>query len=370
MKTIINVQFLRATATIVVMATHFSTQYFLMGGSENNGFFSLLHQIGAASVDCFFLISGYIMWISTQNRVIRYPVKSFAYKRITRVFLGYWPYFLLGLLIVAIYPNIVSKQINYWGSFFLTEPDDGKLLIQAAWTLQFEFYFYSIFALLLILPEKHTLKTIYIMAAVVGLAQILAYFPLGETSWQGSLRQNFFLSPFCFEFFAGALIGNYLNSHRIKYTWSLLLMVVALYAFAIYYQQHVIQSRLLQYENVVARVLIYGTAGALMLMALVEFEARGRVLFKKYSILFGDASYSIYLSHTLVIALIYATGSQYWVKQNSQWPGLWSLIFMTITIAYSLIHYRWIEAPLMAVAKYFHQRIFKPKPKPLESTEV
>ena len=55
-----------------------------------------------------------------------------------------------------------------------------------------------------------------------------------------------------------------------------------------------------------------------LLIALVEFEVRGRILFKKHSILCGDAYFSTYLSHTLVITLIYALGWQQWVKENSQ----------------------------------------------------
>jgi peptidoglycan/LPS O-acetylase OafA/YrhL len=48
-----------------------------------------------------------------------------------------------------------------------------------------------------------------------------------------------------------------------------------------------------------------------------------------------------------------------WVQNNSQTPGLWLGLFMLLTVVYSVIHYLYIEKPLMALSNNIKQRIFR-----------
>jgi peptidoglycan/LPS O-acetylase OafA/YrhL len=58
---IINIQFLRAIAALLVVFYHTAAHFFVVGGETSGNIFSLLSTIGYIGVDIFFVISGYIM---------------------------------------------------------------------------------------------------------------------------------------------------------------------------------------------------------------------------------------------------------------------------------------------------------------------
>lgn len=362
MKTIINVQFMRAVAALAVLWYHFSLQLNIIqdGG---DWFFNLFNQLGYGGVDFFFVISGYIMWVTTETLPSHQPVSTFAYKRLTRIYLGYWPYFLLGLLIIAVYPHLTSANTNLWGSFWLTEPHTNQLLIPVAWTLQFELYFYAWFTGLLLLP-RHTMlaviKTLFVGLLALHLYQVLAgAHSLDLAPW----LSRFVASPFCLEFLSGCLMGAFFQQHRLKWLSLAVALGVGLLVLIVFIQQQVIQSSLIHGQYDFVRVLLFGSSAWLLLAAVVEAELRGRVLMQRLSLLLGGASYSIYLSHTLVIALVYAMGWQLWLSENSDFPVLWLWLIITATVIYSVLHYQWIERPLMQVAHRLRIKLLSQSPK-------
>ncbi len=351
---VINIQFLRAIAALAVMFYHYSLQYLVISVDHTNKFYDLFHSIGYAGVDFFFVISGYIMWITTQ-KATHSSTPAFAFKRLTRIYFGYWPYFLLALIILYFYPHLKPPEANLLGSFFLTEPKTTHLLIQVAWTLQFELYFYFLFALILCLPTQFKARLVWIMITAVVAYQLINRLFLTNSEHLGLF--DFFLSPYCLEFFAGCLLGQFFQTKRIHYAPPLVIGS-ALLVFAVYYQTHVIHQSLISHQFVISRVLVFGLAAILIMAALIELEKRGRVFMKRFSLVLGGASYSIYLSHTIAIALTFALGWQTWVQNNSQSPGLWVGLFMLLTVIYSVIHYLIIEKPLMVFSNRFKNIIF------------
>lgn len=344
-KPIINIQLLRAFAALAVLFYHFSIQYQLIVPAHNNFFFELFNWIGYAGVDFFFVISGYIMWVTTHRRTTNKPVWNFVYKRLCRIYLGYWPYFLLAVLIITCYPQLRSPSMNLWGSFWLTELNTNQLLIQVAWTLQFELYFYTLFTLLLLFPEKLKLPAVWLAVIIITVYQIFIYSSKTNSSSVG-LLQNFLLSPYCLQFFAGCLLAKYLSRHQ--FPWKLGLMAfVLLMGFAVYYQSSMMQQSLIDGALIIPRVLIFGTAACLLLACFVELEKRGTILMRRTALILGGSSYSIYLSHTLAIALIYVTGLQSWIQTQTTQPFVWLGLLMALTIAYSILHYLAVEKPLM-----------------------
>lgn len=354
MPTLINIQFLRAMAAIAVLLFHFSLQYNSISGSLDNPLMHAAYWLGYAGVDFFFVISGYIMWITTRQQHHTRPVLDFAFKRATRIYFGYWPYFALAVLIVSLYPALLNDNVNVWGSFWLTEPTTANLLIQVAWTLQYELYFYLLFAAILLLPVRHKLTAILIMMLLItGFHGWQAMSPSATTPpnfW------DFAFSPYCLEFFAGCLIGHFFAHRRLNLLTPLIGGLGLLVA-AVVLQQSVLETSLIDHQLVIPRVLIFGTAAVCLTMTLIELELRGRQLLPKLSLLLGGASYSIYLSHTLVIALVFALGWQQWLKSNSEYPLLWLFLIMLLTIGYSTLHYRWIEQPLMRLARWLKMRL-------------
>ena len=353
---------MRALAALAVLWYHFSLQLNIIqeGG---DWFFNLFNQLGYGGVDFFFVISGYIMWVTTETRSKQQSVPTFVYKRLTRIYLGYWPYFLLGLLIIAVYPHLIGANTNLWGSFWLTEPHTNQLLIPVAWTLQFELYFYALFSVLLLLP-RHTMlaviKTLFAGLLALHLFQVLAGAQsLNLPPW----LLRFVASPFCLEFLAGCLLGAFFQQHRLKWLSLVVALGVGLLVLIVIIQQEVIKASLIQGQYDLVRVLLFGTSASLLLAAVVEAELRGRILMQRLSLLLGGASYSIYLSHTLVIALVYAMGWQLWLSENSNFPVLWLWLIIIGTVVYSVLHYHWIERPLMQVAHRLRIKLFSQSPK-------
>jgi peptidoglycan/LPS O-acetylase OafA/YrhL len=352
--TLVNIQFLRAFAAIAVLLYHFSLQYTSISGALDNPVFVSAYWLGYAGVDVFFVISGYIMWITTRETNHPRPVRSFLFKRATRIYFGYWPYFALAILIVTVFPGLLNSQVNLWGSWWLTEPETPKLLIQVAWTLQYELYFYLLFSLLLFLAPQHKLQAVLGMMLVITVFQ--AWNHLQGTAVDPHSLWQFLLSPYCLEFFAGCLLGHFFSQRRSTILIPLL-AGLGLLAFAFVWQHSLMNHSLIDHELVVLRVLIYGLAAVLLTAVLVELELRGQQLLPRLSRLLGGASYSIYLSHTLVIALVYAFGWQQWLSDSSDHPALWLTLIMLLTVLYSTLHYLWIEQPLMRCSRWLKARL-------------
>lgn len=80
--TIHSIQYLRALAALMVIFHHSSAQIDIYRGTLKQV------NIGAAGVDVFFVISGFVIWFTTYNRKLS-PAK-FMLKRIIRVVPLYW----------------------------------------------------------------------------------------------------------------------------------------------------------------------------------------------------------------------------------------------------------------------------------------
>ena len=207
-----HIQGLKLFAAIAVLLYHFSLQYTHINGTLDHPLFVLFYWLGYAGVDFFFVISGYIMWITTRGTDHPKPVRNFLFKRATRIYFGYWPYFALAMLIVTVFPGLLNSQVNLWGSWWLTEPETPKLLIQVAWTLQFELYFYLLFSLLMLLAPRQQLQAVLGMMLIITLFQGWTY--LQGTSLDPHSLWQFLLSPYCLEFFAGCLLGHFFSQRR------------------------------------------------------------------------------------------------------------------------------------------------------------
>ena len=242
-------------------------------------------QVGYAGVDVFFVISGYVMWISTQ-RSTAVPVGRFAYNRLTRIYLGYWPYFLIFLFLVHTYLPDRLENIDLKGSFWLTQIGINKLLIQIAWTLTYELYFYAWFAVLLLLPRRWLLPAIMGLFGMVVLIQ--GYHILVNDIY--SIEQfpyipfylTFMTSPFCLEFLTGCLIGSYFQHHRLKNLTIWIVAGLLIFLAGFYYQktQLLPNGMMSQGYFLPQRVLFWGTTSAIMVVVLVELNLRGVSIWK------------------------------------------------------------------------------------------
>ncbi|MFB2566888.1 acyltransferase family protein [Rhizobium sp. IMFF44] len=250
---------------------------------------------GQAGVDVFFVVSGFVMAMTTDsvNRGIGASVE-FIWRRLIRILPPYWFYSLLLMPVFLVAPQLInSAQGNHIDLFrsFLLLPSETLPLLTVGWTLVFEMWFYLVFAVLLALPRGMMQIFLAIWAAV------LASTALAGTA-ASSPTMNLIESPFALEFIAGCA-GYFLCTRSSKLIAQVLILTgVVGFVVSLGTWPLLIDSVTL------LRALSLGISISLVLAGAVALERE--TTFLKYGVLrwAGDISYSVYLCHILVLSLV------------------------------------------------------------------
>ncbi|WP_245273518.1 acyltransferase [Mesorhizobium sp. WSM3224] len=318
MTSIHSIQYLRGLAACAVICFHVSEQF---GGP---------FDVGAAGVDIFFVISGFIMWVTTAGR----PADPWRFmgRRITRIVPLYWIVTLLtaaGILIKPqfFYGHFFSVQ-NFVGSlFFLPVLQENALhpIVIQGWTLCYEMMFYLVFTLVLFLGERWRFGVL--TGALVAIVALHFVFPAGYA--------RAFTDPVVLEFAAGVVVARlWLRGARLPLGTAVATVGVGFLLLA--------ASPL--FDADMPRALRWGLPAALIVAGAV-FAERARPF--KPAVLpsfLGDASYSIYLWHVVVGVL--ATGV---VLRIGIPAALQPATILVVTLAFSALLYLIVEKPLIGL---------------------
>jgi peptidoglycan/LPS O-acetylase OafA/YrhL len=94
------------------------------------------------------------------------------------------------------------------------------------------------------------------------------------------------------------------------------------------------------------RVIFFGIPSLLVVYGVTSMEINGKLHFPKTIRKIGDASYSIYLSHLLVLSAIGRLSVQ--IANSGIVSHVLILVAMVLaTIIVGLISYRWLEIPIL-----------------------
>ena len=283
MKTLYGIQHLRAFAALAVVVFH---------AAERTG---QHFAIGAAGVDVFFVVSGFIMMAISDRRQTT-PL-AFLRDRLLRIAPSYWvvtSIMITGAL-VGLFPNLTLDAAHVLGSFFfipVPSPNGGELwpVLVQGWTLNYEIFFYAVFALGLVLQPSLRLAALVAMLAVL----VIIGFVLAPT---GALA-DFYTQPLILEFAAGAALAKLWKHERLPSAATGVLMTVfALAGFAAIY--------LLKLEF---DALTCGPLAVLLVTGMLAIERGGKLPRLPIATYIGDASYSIYLWHTLALSVVVKAG--------------------------------------------------------------
>jgi peptidoglycan/LPS O-acetylase OafA/YrhL len=320
-RTLFSVQYARGIAAVSVLLFHAFNDASVTHYPE---------QVLQAGVDLFFVISGFIMWVTTCPSGI--GPKAFFGKRIRRIVPLYWLFTALGVLIAAGAPQLgKNTSVGHAVASFLFLPAVNPAthlaepVLAPGWTLNHEMLFYLIFALALTLPPRPRL------AAVIGVNVAMAV--LGWLT-HGPLLVSFYTNPIILEFVFGVLVGwIYTNGYSVSRRVSgmlagagVLVMVGCAAAWG---------------QTVMLRVALWGVPAAVIVLALALIEnAKPVRRLPKWQFL-GDASYSIYLVHGVVLSALFS------VVNHLHAPALVMIpIGAPIAIGFGLAVYRYIERPM------------------------
>ena len=329
-----NVQALRAIAALMVVLYHVE--------SGINGWFAprvALPSVaaGAAGVDLFFLISGFIMVITSRGL----SAGEFMSRRLIRIVPLYWLSTLVFLAAALVVPQREGQDHSLGAilSSLLFIPHarpDGTAqpLNPVGWTLNYEMFFYVLFALgLAIAPHRLVRLVGALLFTIVGLGLILR---------PDVTALRFWCDAIVLEFLAGMVVGRlYLSGFRIGALPATLLagLAVASFAVAAGYGE----------PRGLWRLLAWGGPALLLLLAAVlgPSPALPRPL-----TWLGDASYSLYLFHLPVLLVFKQIGPRLalpWDAAATPW-----LVGLAITLASILVAglaYAGFERPITRVLR-------------------
>jgi peptidoglycan/LPS O-acetylase OafA/YrhL len=318
------IQALRFVAALLVVITH-STLY----AHERLVPDFPIWRGGGHGVDIFFVISGFVMIVSTQRFIGQRDDWYFFIKnRIIRVVPLYWLATSIKLVSFFLFPALVLHSrfdfFHIFSSYFFipTKNIDGhiKPLLGVGWTLMFEMFFYVTFTVALFLRTNVT-----IFVGVVMIVCTVGYFFRPE----GYPAVAVYLSPVMLEFWIGMLMAVY--SHRLNAPIWVWVGIAALGAVALLFFDEGERSNLLAIPAAVAIVL-----GAIKLEGSV-----GR--FIPYVVLFGGTiSYSLYLFHPIFAPIAPVILK----KLGIGMPTLSILLSVGISVALATIVYWVFERPV------------------------
>ncbi|MBB3103666.1 acyltransferase family protein [Azomonas macrocytogenes] len=328
---LISLQALRALAAWLVVFHHVMQVFFDFHADSAIGWF--LAERGAIGVDIFFVISGFVIYLSTLDKDI--PIGRFLFYRAMRIMPAYWLYTALAALIIVYAHEVMPIQdfaVRHFllSLFFIPAENPGGFgmypTLNVGWTLNYEMFFYLLFALSLTFPAR--LRPLLIAAALVLVSSVLA-----RQEW----LSNFYRNSIVYEFLFGIGVGICYRRGWIKPGLWLPLAVLALSATAIW---HLDRS---------ARLLHWGVPSACIVAACISLEPW---LSKLRSLkMLGDCSYSVYLVHVLVLS----TG--WYVARYFGFDQRWIIaVCMPLILLLSWISYELFEKRLFLSAKSWLNR--------------
>jgi len=361
-----NIQFLRFVAAMLVVFYH-GAAGLPANDSIFNAIFSTSESFGFAGVDIFFVISGFIMAHTTSSHSGFTDSFDFARRRLARIFSGYWPFFVLAVVIFGYFRPEHFADSNLLKSFFLWPQSLNHVLLELTWTLSYELYFYLLFSVLILFSTpRYRYRVILLSFILILVFNLYRHFVVHSFSQENiyylSFWSQFLTSPFLLEFFSGALVARWLAIRSEGPALGWFLGGTFLFLAGGWINESVYSGQIEQGFHVVPRVFVYGLPACMILAGLVRMENMGtgtnpRATKRlrapaRFSALTGGASYSIYLSHILILTIVWNTGLSDFI---ASWPGFMIiaiyLLLMLSILGYSVLHYILLERPLHRLFK-------------------
>ena len=339
------IQILRGFAAILVMLYHATRHY----QEKNLVFFNGIFQNGYFGVDIFFVLSGLVIFYSSQKYLENGNCIEFLKKRIFRIYPSFWIFLLLPLTIVFfITPKFIADKsafepINYLKVFFLVF--DHPQISQISWTLSFELYFYFLFFLMIFNRNFKYLVLLILILSTINL--------INENIFSNLYLIKYLFSPLILEFFLGVLVVFILNKiHKNYLVGFIALFIISIISFVFI---DYLSTNNIIYITKHNRVLSFGLASFLLILSLVIFEKFNDIKSSKILILIGDSSYVLYLIHSVILSFFdnQLILSKKIVFVNQEITTILACFFIvTLSVFLHLI----IEKPML---KYLNKFLFK-----------
>jgi exopolysaccharide production protein ExoZ len=331
-----DVQLLRAIAAMLVVVGHALYELQYLPGSEYLGWEKTIRY--GAGVDLFFVISGFIMvYISADRRGVT-AAQRFLASRILRIVPIYWLLTATWTSFALLQPAIhlvrsIDLRAILASFLFLPVPDAHTLsnlpLLYPGWSLNYEIFFYALFALALLAPGKRGI------VAVIG---VLGMLFVADAIWNPSGPVlGFFVNNAVLSFGYGMVIALAVPIlRRIPVSFGALLIATGVALFvAVHFSPRYLPS------------FVYGGFGALIVAGAVSLDLRGRSTRSRPLIALGNASYSLYLCHLFAIQGLRIALVAAGIRMA---PLLFVIVSVGLSVALAVMLHLMIELPFQRIS--------------------
>jgi peptidoglycan/LPS O-acetylase OafA/YrhL len=297
---------------------------------------------GNAGVDIFFVISGFVMGISSLP-LLNHPhgAREFMIRRLIRIVPLYWVALTLKLLAVLAIPALTIHSVfdplhtvaSYLFLPWRNAENEFKPLVGVGWTLTFEMFFYVLFAVSMLLRRN---PLVIALPALLVLALLSPFRSEDHAGWQ------VYLDPILLEFGLG-LIAARIIGRGFTVRPRVGLLVVA-FAFACFFTP----SEYFGSE----RAIGWGIPAFVIVLFVAGMEPfLGRFMPKSVTFL-GDSSYALYLFHSFYVPMV----GVILLKLNLGEPWLAFLAAVLGSIVVGAVVHQWVEVPIGTLVKGLRRR--------------
>lgn len=297
---------------------------------------SPLFGYGQYGVDLFFVISGFIITVTTASRP---SAITFFWKRVIRIVPLYWTVTLAYATVELLKPSLLRSAgggFSHLAFSLLFIPayhpkfttDIWPTVIQG-WSLNYEMLFYSIFGACLLAPAR--------WVAFTAIAVLSLFVAIGQLAPMTNPIALTLTSTLLLEFSFGIVTGIVFLRSKASSTLLLSISFIAIASVCLLFELA---------DFVVWRPLLWGSIFGFVLSLVLYFEQTGVQFARKLPIKIGDASYSIYLTHFAVIALLRMALGHLSLNVSQAWAPAWQLLAIASACSLGLLVHLRIEKPL------------------------
>lgn len=350
----------RGVASLAIVLWH--TSNYVMPYGEGP-FLRLLWPSSIFALDLFFILSGFVMVVSTNGKTGPSESAIFLAKRLVRLF----PLYALATIVyvwifppAAPTPEAVLRSLLFLpGMVNAAAPVYGFPVISVGWSLNYEVYFYAVFALSMLFGKHQwaALVAWSVMVLIVPTIFATSDAPFMSAEQHYVFRStvlNLVTNPILALFGAGMLLG-VLHRKGVKLGDARISCAARIIAFALVGVQY---SVLFRVEHG-----LLGSGLTLIPLVLIFTVTRPCVFPGiRWFIYLGAISYALYVVHPVVIL-----GARH--PEHQGMSGVSSMLTITISsIILAAVVHRTVERPIASafrrLVKYFRNWPNARRPKP------
>ncbi len=293
-----NLDHLRGLSALCIMIYHYATW-----SSGELSARSFLGRMGIYGVAIFYVLSGLTLAYVYQNSfsLSSKGLKDFFRKRFFRIFPLLWLATIISIILSKKIPLFIDVLLNISGLFSFFKWD--TYFATGAWSIGNELVFYSVFPILLITFNTSKYALYLISFLFLGLQIFFAFFIINSNK-NLSEQWHFYTNPLnqIFFFWAGIMLCKMFYEIRISKLINTAIGVIGL-LLLLFYPSNIENINLVTGVN----RIIFTISCIMICLFFYKIQYQLPSILDKGLAFLGRASYSVYLLHPIVYAVVKAS---------------------------------------------------------------